>query len=191
MTRTSYRSVTKSLKKRSSTFDLQGPNKKNLIFQLAASSPPPSASCLNNLFSDLSVTRTASKRLWGNFAARSQRCAHLVSLVEQSSSSSTSSKSQRFCKRDLNRKRNMTMNMTMNTKNSNQLSSSSSSSTSATATSSTCSSSSASRNSLRSSSRNPSTAALTTLLDNNNHEQSSASWGYFVEAEEEQVQTCA
>jgi hypothetical protein len=191
MTRTSYRSVTKSLKKRSSTFDLQGPNKKNLIFQLAASSPPPSASCLNNLFSDLSVTRTASKRLWGNFAARSQRCAHLVSLVEQSSSS-TSSKSHRLCKRDLNRKRNrnMNMNINMNTKNSNQLSSSSSSSTSATATSSTCSSSSTSRNSLRSSSRNPSTAALTTLLDNN-HEQSSASWGYFVEAEEEQVQTCA
>mmetsp|Transcript_8282 Transcript_8282/g.10503 ORF Transcript_8282/g.10503 Transcript_8282/m.10503 type:complete len:169 (-) Transcript_8282:295-801(-) len=77
-----YQSVAKlSFKKRSTTFfDLQQGN--TLLFSISASAskPPPQASCLSNLFSDLSVARPKSKRRWGSISSRTQRCPNLVSL---------------------------------------------------------------------------------------------------------------
>lgn len=50
---------------------------------MSASKPLPSTSCLNNLFSDLSVKRTNSKRVWGGIGSRKSRHMCLVSLVKE------------------------------------------------------------------------------------------------------------
>jgi hypothetical protein len=168
MTRT--RTITKTgLRKRSSTFDLQG-SKKNLTFRLAASSPPPSASCLNNLFSDLSVTRTKSKRLWGNITARSQRCAHLASLVEQTTVASTVSGTSTA---------------------SSSLSPSSSASRSSSSVSLTASSNEKRKTSGSDSSPNSPTTTISCRSFPVVEFESCSSWGFFVEAEEEKVPSCA
>lgn len=176
MTRT--RTITKTgLRKRSSTFDLQG-SKKNLTFRLAASSPPPSASCLNNLFSDLSVTRTKSKRLWGNITARSQRCAHLASLVEQTTVASTVSGTS-------------TASSSLSPSSSASRSASSSASRSSSSVSLTASSNEKRKTSGSDSSPNSPTTTISCRSFPVVEFESCSSWGFFVEAEEEKVQSCA
>ncbi len=54
-----------------------------LYIEMPMSKPLPSTSCLNNLFTNLSVNRKNSKRVWGGIGPRTKRSMCLVSLLEE------------------------------------------------------------------------------------------------------------
>ncbi len=79
--------------KRSTLCDLQSPKRSQLEYEITIPSSVASVSCLNNLLTDLCVARPLMKRNLGRFphvSSKSRRCAHLASLIEQCSSSATS-----------------------------------------------------------------------------------------------------
>jgi len=71
--------------KRSSTLDTQWckSSKTTLVCFQMSSKPSPSTACLNNLFSDLNVTRINRKRGWGSYGSSRKRSSCLVSLVKE------------------------------------------------------------------------------------------------------------
>ena len=54
-----------------------------VCFQMSNSKPLPSTACLNNLFSDLNVTRTNRKRGWGSYGSSRKRSSCLMSLAKE------------------------------------------------------------------------------------------------------------
>lgn len=83
----------RSFKKRSPIVDSKVRPSKDQILTFNTSKLLPSTSCISNLFSDLSVSRAQSKRVWGGITSRRKRSACLASLVKQDDLNSLASNS--------------------------------------------------------------------------------------------------
>ena len=158
-----YKSLTKSVQKRSSSLDLRSPKKYMPL--TPSSSQISTSSCLDELFSDLNLSRSSNKRFWGQIYSRTQRCFHLSSLADQQALSSSptdvSSLSSGSNKKSIKRCRKPLAPLILN-----QTSSVSSSTPSY-------------------ASKNTTSNKTTSFPFMTKIEKDTSNWGFFVEAEEE------